>query len=263
MSEPEDRRFKLIVAYDGRPFEGWQSQPSGETIQDHLLRSLQIICPAVNTVQGSGRTDAGVHALAQVAHFDVPADWRMQGTDWVNALNTKLPRTIRVMDCEETTTDFHARFSAQGKTYRYELFMGPVLPPLRSGLAWHLRHAPDLDFLRAATNLFLGEHDFASFAANRGSPELNPEDTNRHITQADLEVDGDDLRLTFSGNGFLYKMVRLMTGAIVRCGQGGIELEEVRELIDQPDGERKSPLAAPPDGLYLVSVHYGDSPDAT
>lgn len=256
----EYRRFKMTVAYDGRPFEGWQSQPSGNTIQDKLLAALQSIHPEIKTVQGSGRTDAGVHALAQIAHFDVAPGWRMNGEEWRLALNTKLPPTIRVMACEETATDFHARFSATGKTYRYELFTGPVLPPLRAGLAWHLRSAPDVALLQEAIALFQGVHDFASFAANRGDPALNPEDTSRRIDLAQLEIEGEDIHLTFHGNGFLYKMVRLMTGAIVRCGQGGVSLEEIRELLDNPQAGKKSPLAAPADGLYLVSVDYPDAP---
>ncbi len=252
-----NRRFKTTIAYDGRPFAGWQCQPGGNTIQDHLEAAARAIHPEVSGFHGSGRTDAGVHALAQIAHFDAPESFRMDAGAWQRALNTKLPRTIRVMNCEEAAPDFHARFCATGKTYRYDVFTGAVLPPLSAGLVWHLRKGLDPDLLAEVLRLFEGEHDFASFAANRGDPKSNPEDTWRRIDRATVEeLPGDVLRLTFQGSGFLYKMVRLLVGGAVRCSQGGIPIQEIQELLDHPRSGKKSPLAAPPDGLYLVSVNY-------
>ncbi|MEM7012408.1 MAG: tRNA pseudouridine(38-40) synthase TruA, partial [Verrucomicrobiota bacterium] len=201
-------RFKLTVAYDGRPFEGWQSQPSGNTIQDHLQSAVHAIHPESGAVHGSGRTDAGVHALAQIAHFDAPTELKMDASAWLRALNTKLPRTIRMMNCEAVDSDFHARFSATGKTYQYDLFTGQVLPPLRLGLAWHVTKTIDLQLLKEAALRFEGRHDFAAFAANRGDPESNPTDTRRTIFSVQTQINGPDLRLTFHGEGFLYKMVR-------------------------------------------------------
>src|SRR5690606_34164637 len=133
------RRFRLDLAYDGRPYTGWQSQPGGGAVQDAVERVLSAICPAVVSVQASGRTDAGVSATGQVAHFDTPADWRMDGGAWMRALNTKLPPTVRAMRCLEVPPSFHARFSAIEKTYEYAIATGEVLPPLRHGLAWHQR----------------------------------------------------------------------------------------------------------------------------
>lgn len=252
------QRFKLTIAYDGRPFEGWQSQPGGNTIQDHLQEAAREIHPDIGAIHGSGRTDAGVHALGQVAHFDAPSGLSMDGAAWRNALNTKLPRTIRVMDCEAAPADFHARFGATAKTYRYEIFTGAVLPPLRAGLAWHVRKTVDRQLLAEAVARFEGRHDFAAFAANRGDPDSNPDDTHRTIFSAKLEFAGEDLSLTFRGGGFHYKMVRLMVGAIVKVGQNGLSLEELDRLIANESGERKkSPLAAPPDGLTLIEVEYG------
>ena len=131
-------RLKLTIAYDGRPFNGWQAQACGNTVQDHLHKALEQTAKQPVKLQGSGRTDTGVHALAQVAHFDAPEDISMNPFNWVPALNTKLPATIRVMSCEETDDDFHARFSAKGKIYHYDIATDPVLPPLKAGLAWHL-----------------------------------------------------------------------------------------------------------------------------
>lgn len=250
-------RFKLTVAYDGRPFEGWQSQPGGNTIQDHLQAGVRAIHPDTGAIHGSGRTDAGVHALAQIAHFDAPSELKMDADAWLRALNTKLPRTIRVMDCEAVDGNFHARFSAKGKTYRYEIFTGRVLSPLRLGLAWHIIKPIDLQLLTDAVSRFEGRHDFAAFAANRGDVDSNPADTHRTVFAAKAEFDQDDIRLTFHGEGFLYKMVRMMVGAIVKTGQGGLKLDELDGLIaNQANGAKKSPHTAPPDGLTLISVDY-------
>lgn len=215
------RRFKLTIAYDGRPFEGWQSQPGGNTVQDHLLAAARTICGEISGIQGSGRTDAGVHALGQVAHFDAPAGNRMDGRAWRAALNTKLPRTIRVMECEEADLEFHAQFSAKQKTYRYRVFTGEILPPLEFGLAWQVRKALDPEKVIAAAKLFEGEHDFTAFSANRGDPKSEPDHKVRVVSKVSVSFRSDFIELTFTGNGFLYKMVRMLVGAIVKAGQGG------------------------------------------
>jgi tRNA pseudouridine38-40 synthase len=251
-------RLKLTIAYDGRSFRGWQSQPGGNTVQDILHEALEIVAKEPLRVQGSGRTDTGVHALGQVAHFDAPDGTNMNPYNWVPALNTKLPATIRVMACEEVLPDFHARFSATGKTYRYEICTDPVLPPLKAGLAWHLPRLLDADALSRALSLFFGTHDFHAFAAYRGNEQ---EDTDyvRTIRRADLETLPDGYRLTFSGDGFLYKMVRMLTGSAIKAAQGRLPLEDLAALLDQPAGlpHGKAPLSAPADGLFLESVRYG------
>ena len=181
----------------------------------------------------------------------------MNPYNWVPALNTKLPATIRVMACEEVPPGFHARFSATGKTYRYDICTDPVLPPLKAGLAWHLPRLLDADVLSHALSLFVGKHDFHAFAAYRGNEQ---EDTDyvRMIRAADLETLSDGYRLTFSGNGFLYKMVRILTGSAVKAAQGKLRLDDLANLLDQPLGlpQGKAPLCAPADGLYLENVRY-------
>ncbi len=250
-------RLKLTIAYDGRPFLGWQSQTGGNTVQDLLNEALELVAKQPLRLQGSGRTDTGVHALGQVAHFDTPDGSNMNPYNWVPALNTKLPATIRVIACEEVSPDFHARFSATGKTYRYDVCTDPVLPPLKAGLAWHLPRLFDADVLVQALRLFRGTHDFHAFAAYRGY-EQEDTDYTRTIQAADLETLPDGYRITFSGNGFLYKMARMLTGSAMKAAQGRLRLDDLATLLDQPHGlpHGKAPLCAPADGLYLEGVRY-------
>lgn len=250
-------RLKLTIAYDGRPYSGWQSQVGGNTVQDLIQNALAEVAKQPVRVHGSGRTDTGVHALAQVAHFDVPAGNSMNPFNWVPALNCKLPATIRIMACEEVPEDFHSRFSAKGKVYHFNLCTDPVLPPLKAGLAWHLPRQLDVDVLKQALAPFVGRHDFHAFAAYRGNerPDI---DWSRTIHRADLTTLDDGYRITFAGDGFLYKMVRLLTGGAVHAAQGRIRLDDFAALLDQPEGLPlgKSPICAPADGLFLEEVLY-------
>ena len=164
------RRLKLIVAYDGTSFAGWQSQSHGNTIQDHLERAFERVAGRPVRVHGAGRTDAGVHALAQCAHVDV-ANKLSSTARWTVALNALLPPAIRVVRCQYVSTDFHARLSAKGKIYRYRIWCAPVLPPFEYRRAWHIPRPLDLKILQKAAKHFVGTHDFAAFAANRGKTE--------------------------------------------------------------------------------------------
>ena len=250
-------RLKLTIAYDGRPYNGWQSQSCGNTVQDFLEKALHEVAKQSLRLHGSGRTDAGVHALGQVCHFDPPVGISMNPYNWVPAINTKLPATIRVMACEEVPADFHSRFSAIGKVYQYDLCTDPVLPPLKAGLAWHLPRLFDTERLREALDLFVGRHDFHGFAAYRGN-ELPDMDWVRTIESIDLETLSDGYRITYRGDGFLYKMVRLLMGGAIHAANGRIRLEDLAAYLDQPEGlpYGKSPLCAPSDGLYLKDVLY-------
>eukprot|EP00903_Cladosiphon_okamuranus_P004119 g4117.t1 len=245
-------RLKLTIAYDGRPYLGWQSQAGGNTVQDHINGALSEVAKEPIRIQGSGRTDTGVHALGQIAHFDPPAGSSMNPYNWVPALNTKLPATIRIMECEEVSDDFHSRFSSVGKMYFYDVCTDPVLPPLKSGLAWHLPRLLDADVLQQALRLFEGKHDFHAFAAYRGNEQ---EDTDyfRTVFSADLETLADGYRMKFHGDGFLYKMVRMLAGSAIKAGQGRLRLDDLEALLDQPAGlpHGKAPLCAPADGLFL------------
>jgi tRNA pseudouridine38-40 synthase len=246
-------RLKLIVAYDGAPFSGWQSQSNGNGIQDHLENAFAQICSERVRVHGAGRTDAGVHALAQCAHVDLPA--KRYGADrWRSALNGVLPLSIRIMHCRFVSDSFHARFSAKGKVYRYRIWNDDVLPPLENGRAWHVRDRLDRAAISAGAQLFVGRHDFASFAANRGAPVS---DTMRTVRRVRIRKSGSLLSIEFEADGFLYKMVRLMAGALVHVGLGMASPNEIQSRLAHPK-QRISHArnVAPAPGLFLVRVRY-------
>ncbi|MDP0491670.1 MAG: tRNA pseudouridine(38-40) synthase TruA [Verrucomicrobiota bacterium JB023] len=249
-------RLKLTIAYDGRPYAGYAIQPNGDTIQARLENALAEVLKQPIRVHHAGRTDAGVHAAGQVVHFDAPDGSSMNPYNYLPALNTKLPATIRVMDCEEVAPDFHARFSAIDKTYLYRLSLAPILPPLDAGLAWHLPRQLDPETLQTALGYYVGEHDFRCFAANRGN-ESEETDYVRRISEAKFVEQADGYLLRFTGDGFLYKMVRLLTGSAVQAAQGRLRLDDLAELVKSPASQaRKAPLCAPPDGLTLLQVRY-------
>ncbi len=247
------QRLKLVVAYDGTPFAGWQSQVHGNAIQDHLERAFSTVAREQLRVHGAGRTDAGVHALGQVAHVDLPAR-TLPAETWPTALNAALPPTIRVLRCQYVSAAFHARFSAKGKLYRYRIWNDRILPPLEWNRAWHVPGALDTAVMQEEAEAFIGRHDFASFAANRGQPEQN---TTRTIDQARVRQSGRCITLEFSGDGFLYRMVRLMVGALVRAGQGRAGRGEIlRRLAVPAQTSGTSRFVAPAAGLILVRVRY-------
>lgn len=249
------RRLRLRVAYDGRPFQGWQSQAHGDTVQDRLEAAFALLCGGERVaVHGSGRTDAGVHARGQVAHADVPAGWRHDPERSRAALNAHLPPEIRVLEVRVVTAAFHARFSAQGKIYRYRIWNDSVPDPFEIGRAWHFPGDLDEAVLREAARRIVGRRDFAPFAANRGQPEI---DTVRTVRRVVVRRQGARWTLDFEGDGFLYKMVRLLTGSMVRCAQGRAPLSWLDGLLA---GAGKTSFAAPAEGLYLMRVLYGRAP---
>jgi tRNA pseudouridine38-40 synthase len=241
----------LVIAYDGTPFAGWQSQSHRNTIQDHVECAFERILGKPVRVHGAGRTDAGVHALAQYAHVDLSSD-RLSAARWTEALNALLPPTIRVLRCQYVSNDFHAQLSAKGKIYRYRIWLGPVLPPFEYGRAWHISRPIDPKILKRAAEQFVGTHDFAGFAANRGKQEKS---TVRTIHSVHVRKRGSCVTIEFDGDGFLYKMVRLIVGSLVKCALGKIHIEDVAARLDS--GQRGAArFAAPADGLFLVRVRY-------
>jgi tRNA pseudouridine38-40 synthase len=246
-------RLKLIVSYDGAPFSGWQSQANGNGIQDHLENAFQCICSEPVRVHGAGRTDAGVHALAQCAHVDLPI--RRYGADrWRSALNGVLPPTIRIMQSRFVAESFHARFSAKGKIYRYRIRNGEVLPPLENGRVWHVREPLDRSAIAASAKQFVGRHDFASFAANRGAPVA---DTTRTMRRVLVGQSGGLLFVEFEAEGFLYKMARLIVGALVQIGSGKASPGEIQARLRHPKQQSSHARnVAPAGGLFLVRVRY-------
>ena len=244
-------RLKLVIAYDGRPFRGWQSQATKDAVQDHVEAAFAKIVGQRVVVVGSGRTDAGVHALGQVAHADVPRG-RLPEDKWQAALNATLPHEIRILRARATRANFHAQYDASGKTYTYRIWNESFLHPLEIGRAWFVPGALDPAILRAGAKLLCGTHDFARFAVHRRQPER---DTVRTIHDLTVRCRGPLITLCVTGNGFLYRMVRLLTGSLTRCAQGRAPLSWIEELLAS-DAAQKSHFAAPAEGLYLTRVEY-------
>src|SRR5690242_17537261 len=224
------QRLKFSVAYDGSAFAGWQSQAHHQTVQDELESAFKRILVARVRIHGAGRTDTRVHALAQCAHVDLP-DRRLAAAEWTKALNGVLPPTIRVSRCRYVSSDFHARFSAKGKTYRYRIWAAPILPPLELNRAWHIPRPLDRELLTAAAKKFVGKHNFAAFAANRGKKDEN---TVRTIWALDVRSRGPAISIELSGDGFLYKMVRLMVGAATQVPPGKENLPKSERDLNPP-----------------------------
>ncbi|QGY39928.1 tRNA pseudouridine(38-40) synthase TruA [Pseudodesulfovibrio cashew] len=244
-------RVKLTLAYDGTDFSGWQLQPYGRTVQGELERALGKILGAPPRVHGSGRTDAGVHALGQAAHFDSPDE--RADLPWQRALNAILPKDVRVVDCVVTDEDFHARYSATGKTYEYALWhTREFCLPQRRRFVWNCGPV-DFEAMEAAARVFLGEHDFASFQ-NVGTPVKS---TVRTITGISRHPgpSGHETVWRFTANGFLKQMVRNLTGCLVAAGRGRLSPDEIRTILESGD-RSLAPATAPPQGLTLVSVSY-------
>ncbi len=253
-------RFLYRCAYDGAPYLGWQSQRGGNTLQDVLEAAFAAILKAPLRVHAAGRTDAGVHAVAQHFHVDVPESCRMDARAWRAALNAHLPASIRIMEVRPVAGDFHARFSATGKLYEYSICTAEVLPPFLAGRAWHCPRPLNEERLRAALALYEGRHDFRHFAARRGNePELPPPGFyERTIWSAVAEREGEMLRLRFHGDGFMYRMVRLLVGTAVQVAVGRLPLEALAAMLDSEEGET-SRYCAPADGLTLACVEYQGS----
>ncbi len=263
-------RFFFTCAYDGAPWLGWQSQRGGNTVQDTLEAAFAAILKAPQRIHGAGRTDAGVHAVAQCFHADVPEGCRMDARAWRAALNAHLPASIRIMAVREVAADMHARFSATGKLYEYSICTGAVLPPFLAGRAWHHPRPLEEELLRRALHLYQGRHDFRHFAARRGNePEVPPPGFyERELWSATVEREGERLRLRFHGEGFMYRMVRLLTGTACQVATGRLPLATLAGMLDNEQGET-SRYCAPADGLCLLRVEYaaeqgrGDSGAAT
>lgn len=248
------RNFRIIIEYDGTNCHGWQVQAKERTVQGELQRALEIMTGQPVVVHGSGRTDAGVHALAQVASFE--CDTRIPAQAFQKGLNSLLDEDIVIHACEEVPADFHARFSAQGKTYNYRIINQPLRPVIGRQYAWYIRKPLDIEAMQKAADYLYGEHDFKAFEGI-GSPRAH---TVRHITLADFEK-GDDGLLVFriQANGFLRYMVRNIVGTLAEVGIGKLTPEAFRAILESKD-RAQAGATAPPQGLFLMHVNYGESP---
>lgn len=242
------RRIKLTLEYDGTDFSGWQVQPDQRTVQGVLQETLSTMMGNEIKVIGSGRTDAGVHALMQVAHAEVTRD--IPAGNIMMGLNSVLPRDVRVLYCEDTSQKFHAQRSATGKTYRYTILNVSQPTALDRYRVWHIRQPLDLEGMRMGAAYLIGEHDFAAFKT--AGDETT---TVRDLRELDIKRKGDHIVLTFEANGFLKHMVRNLTGALVEVGLGRMTPDDINKLLASRSRENAS-KKAPPQGLTLVQVTY-------
>ena len=242
-------RWKCTCAYDGTNFDGWQSQVGGNGIQDVIERRLAEIFKTRLRVHGSGRTDAGVHARAQVFHFD--AEWKHGPAKLLAAFRVGLPPAIQIKTVQAVSQKFHARFSATGKRYEYFIQLGEPDPFTRP-FCWPVFRPLDIAAMQEAAEALCGEHDFRAFTALNG-PEK--EDTVRHLRRLDVQKRGNRVRISAEANGFLYKMVRSLAGTLVAVGEGKLSVTKVKELLTSRS-RTAAVQTAPPQGLFLVKVFY-------
>jgi tRNA pseudouridine38-40 synthase len=250
------RNLKVTLAYDGTDFSGWQVQPDAVTVQGTLASAIGRITGEKVLPQGSGRTDAGVHALAQVMTFvtesSVPTE------NFLRALNDILPKSVRVLDVVEMPPEFHARHSARAKTYRYRIYRESICSPFLARYVWHYPYAIYEPAMARAATLVVGEHDFTSFAAvdpGKTESEAGAVSNVRTIFSSGWERSGEDLVYTVRGSGFLHHMVRNLVGTFILVGKGTLEVDDVTSILEARQRSAAG-ATAPASGLYLVEVKY-------
>ena len=273
------RNLKLILSYDGSDFSGWQVQPQALTVQGTLASAIGRITGEKVLPQGSGRTDAGVHALAQVVTFVTESS--VPATNFVKALNDILPGSVRVLEVTEVPPEFHARHSSRAKTYRYRIYRGAICPPFLARYVWHFPFPLDEQAIVRAATLVEGEHDFTSFAAvdpergmeksaNHGEqsspslaavslsqkkPDVSSVSNVRRIFSSQWERQGEEFVYTIRGSGFLHHMVRNLVGTFILVGKRTLQAEDLTRILEARNRSAGG-ATAPASGLYLVSVEY-------
>jgi tRNA pseudouridine38-40 synthase len=253
-------KFKLTIAYDGTNYAGWQVQKIGLGVQQRVEEALEKLFPGMDRIHSSSRTDTGVHALGMVAHVEIEkTKFKMPVAKLALALNAHLPEDIRVMSARRCRADFHARFDASGKQYRYFVWNHAASNPLLRQQAWYVPKQLDFKAMRSAAKLFLGKHDFKALAASR---DYEAESTVRTLTRCDIKRSGPLLTFIIEGNGFLYKMCRGIVGTLVQVGQGKIAAGEIGRILAGKD-RRLAGMTAPAHGLVLWRVFYKKKPKAT
>ena len=242
-------RIILKIEYDGTDFCGWQRQPNGVSVQEEIENALFALTGEKTSVVGSGRTDAGVHAAGQVAHFDTQSN--IPPEKFSDALNGILPPPIKILVSKRAPEGFHARYSAKKKTYVYKMYESKYIRPLKSRYAAKVGYKLDVAAMNAAAAYFVGEHDFSCFLAS----DSEIKDTVRTVYSAEVFREGEYVIFKVTGNGFLYNMVRIMAGTLVKVGAGKISPEKTAEII--AGGDRNAAgMTMPPEGLALLSVEY-------
>jgi tRNA pseudouridine38-40 synthase len=263
IEQPANRVWKLVLAYDGTEFHGWQVQPDHTTVQGELRDAIARITGEEVLPQGSGRTDAGVHAMGQVASFTLAAP--IPEANLARALNRTLPASIRVLSATREASDFHARHSARAKTYEYRVFRGELCPPWQARYVYAFNAPLDVEAMQRAAARVCGEHDFTSFAAS--DPDRSERDSDStsegsqenlrclHTSQWTPEAERDLLLYRVRGNGFLHHMVRNLVGTFLEVGRGNLAETEIPAILKSRARERAGPTA-PARGLFLMNVEY-------
>ncbi|HEY0666300.1 MAG TPA: tRNA pseudouridine(38-40) synthase TruA [Gallionella sp.] len=242
-------RIALGVEYDGRPFVGWQSQAEGHTVQDALQHALGQISGSSISVVAAGRTDTGVHAIEQVVHFDAQVERPLSA--WVRGVNALLPDSVAVRWAHPVPDEFHARFSAHGRSYRYLLLNRPVRPAIQTGKVGWFHTTLDVDAMRMAAVHLIGEHDFSAFRAS----ECQAKSPIKTLTQLDIARQGDMIVFDLSAGAFLHHMVRNIVGCLVYVGKGKYPPDWLAEVLDSRDRRLAAPTFSP-DGLYLRHIKF-------
>ncbi len=250
---PRLLKFRLVIAYDGTNYEGWQVQKTGLGVQQRVEEALHKLFPSAGRIHGSSRTDTGVHALGMVAHFEIPKrEFKMSTRKLGLALNSFLPPDIRVLAATGARAEFHARFDAKGKQYRYFVWNHTAMNPLLRTQAWHVALPLDVNTMRLAAKMFIGRHDFKSLAATRN---YEMESTVRTVTRCEIRRSGRLLTFVIEGDGFLYKMCRGIVGTLVQVGQGKFRPADLKSMLAAKD-RRMAGMTAPAHGLVLWKVFY-------
>ncbi len=243
------RTIKLTLEYDGTDYVGWQRQPNGLSVQQVVEEALERVTGGPVALHSSGRTDAGVHARCMVAHFRTGLNLPLAA--FREGVNCFLPRDIAVRKAEEASEGFHARFDAQGKWYRYTLYLNPVRSPLHARTSWHIRGPLDVEAMTGAARVFVGRYDFSAFRTSGCAARC----TEREIYSFEIRPEGDLVYCDVRGSGFLRNMVRVMVGTLVEVGLGKRGVDSILSLLSG-DSQHSSGMTAPPQGLCLMEVWY-------
>ena len=243
------KRIKLTIAYDGTNYCGWQIQPNGLTIEEVINRTLSKLTGEDIQVIGASRTDSGVHATGNVAVFDT--ETTIPAEKIAMALNQRLPEDIVIVKSEEVASDFHPRYCDCSKTYEYHIINTRIPVPTKRLTNYFVSYNLNIEDMRKAASYLVGEHDFVSFCNVR----TDVENTVRTITELDILTNGDEITIRITGDGFLYNMVRIIVGTLIRVGRGFYEPEKVKEILEARD-RKAAGVTAPPQGLMLMKIEY-------
>ncbi|NRT90369.1 tRNA pseudouridine(38-40) synthase TruA [Clostridium beijerinckii] len=243
------RNIKLIIEFDGSNFCGWQRQPKGRAVQKVIETAIFKATGEEIMINGSSRTDAGVHAREMVANFLTNSS--IPGDKFREAINTRLPEDVSIIKSEEVSEDFHARYSSKGKTYSYTIVNRYERLSLGHQYLYHYKYKLDINEMRRACEYFIGRHDFRAFM----SPGSSIKTTTRTIQDLYIEQNGDEIKIFITADGFLYNMVRIIVGTLIKIGNGKLEAENIKDIIEEGN-RKKAGMCVPPNGLILEKVFY-------